>query len=248
MRGLIVVICFLAGFFLLASLMPSGFMPSPISANNTVTPESNFDAYGFLGWNNSIDILLEPTGNTAFETVRGYQVAIAVDPSNTFIGGYTYASFWVFNWDIDWFLWYYTNGTLLPIDYNHELSIDIVPTIRVSTLDSDYSIGYSMRYEIRNSHTQFNVLFNWNITDNATPSLALIDNGLYLTFETSFDDMGSQINAWTLLSGVLFFQPIAGIPYYLSLLIAFPIWICIAYLMFIFVLRMIGAVFGGGGA
>jgi hypothetical protein len=237
MRGLIVVICFLAGFFLLASLMPPQFMSSQVNATGNPNPNENLDSYNILGWNQSVSLQLLNAGGINYTAVRGFNVAIASTASSASLFGWTYAEWWGFTWAIDYFQWNYRNGTLIATQY-----------FPVSLLDTMDTNGITLLFQIKNTHCWFNIGFTYDNGTYASPSLALADDELYMNFNSGFDESGSQMNAWTLLTGVIFFQPISGIPYYLSLLIAFPIWICIAYLMFIFVLRMIGAVFGGGGA
>jgi len=48
--------------------------------------------------------------------------------------------------------------------------------------------------------------------------------------------------------GMLFTASLPDVDPSLNYIIAIPLWICCSYLIFIFVLRIIGAVFGGGGA
>jgi len=237
MRGLIVVICFLASFFLLASLIPSQFMSSAVNATGSPNPTDNLDSYGVIAWNQTETLQLLDAGGINYTTLKGYNIAIASTGSSASLFGWTYAEWWGFTWAIDYFQWNHRNGSLIATQF-----------FPVSLLDSMATDNEPLEFQLKNSHAWFNIYFTYNTTTYASPSLALAGDALYMNFHAGFDEMGSQINAWTLLTGVLFFQPIAGIPYYLSLLIAFPIWICLAYLIFIFVLRMIGAVFGGGGA
>lgn len=116
-----------------------------------------------------------------------------------------------------------------------------------------------IQYILKCSRTSFSVQFNYNITAFTAPSQAYqnltrsgshtsSDGYLGIIIGVDFSERNTQLNAWNLITGFLFFQLIPDLPYTLSLLIEAPIWVCEAYLLFIFVLRIIGAVFGGGGA
>lgn len=245
MRGLVVVVSFLAVFFIIASLIPSGLLQSSSSpqANRGITPNEGLNAYRMLGWNNSKDITILSGGNANETQVKGYNVYMStssgvIDPV---ILGETYASWWIIVWDVDYFKWYLQNGT----DVSNYL---INPRIAISMLDALYAENYSMVFSLVNSHVSLTGAFTWNTGTYAKPSDAYAVDALHLGFETSFDDTGSSINAWNLLTSILFFQYIPSVPIYMSAMIAVPIWVCIGYLVFIFILRMIGVVFGGGGA
>ena len=115
-----------------------------------------------------------------------------------------------------------------------------------------------IQYTLKSSSTTFQAQFSYNISAFTAPSQAYQNltrmgnetstGGLSLTIGIDFSERASQINAWDLITGFLFFQLIPQLPTTISLLIEVPIWIAEAYLIFIFILRVIGAVFGGGGA
>jgi len=63
----------------------------------------------------------------------------------------------------------------------------------------------------------------------------------------NFDQTGTGYNAWDLIGMLLFFQ-LPDVHWIINILLALPFWVPVAYLTFIFILRAIGAIFGGGGA
>jgi hypothetical protein len=164
------------------------------------------------------------------------------------------------------FRWINQNGTETTSNHDVLGSFGSIETHKVLTLaqldiDSRSTNPYGNNtwspetaYTITNSRTTFNVVFEYNITLHPYPTHAYegIGSGnvcgLTMAIGQDFSERATQMNAWTLITGFLFFQLIPDLPVVLSLLIEAPIWIAEAYLLFIFALRVIGAVFGGGGA
>ncbi len=62
-----------------------------------------------------------------------------------------------------------------------------------------------------------------------------------------FDQVNTSANAWSIMSQILVFD-LPEVNSIINILISVPIWIGIAYLSFIIILRVVGAIFGGGGA
>lgn len=94
---------------------------------------------------------------------------------------------------------------------------------------------------------QFTCAFIWDKDTYAKPSEAGEVDQLYITVGRTINQMQSSINAAGLIWSILFFQTPLIHPV-INIFIAIPIWICVGYLIFIFALRLIGALFGGGGA
>jgi hypothetical protein len=148
----------------------------------------------------------------------------------------THESWWVFTWGSDPFSWY-KDGVLV--------SSGSFPAISQAQLDSDYASGDGLNYVIKNGKTSWNIGLAFNTTLYSSPSEAW--NDMAIVFNLDFADRNTSINALNLIS-MLFTANLPEVDPFISKLIAFPIWACIAYMCFIFVLRVVGAVFGGGGA
>jgi hypothetical protein len=82
----------------------------------------------------------------------------------------------------------------------------------------------------------------WNSTLYADPEDAWTNNVLYLTHGVGFTT--SALNIGSLLLGLLFFQ-LPDVPFLLNLILATPMWACIIYLIWWFIISMIP--FLGGG-
>jgi hypothetical protein len=172
---------------------------------------------------------------------------------------------WDYRYNREDFTWFNQNGTESTSTHNVHGAIggndEIHKVLTLSQMDIDcrstHNNTYSPEtfYTARSSRTTFHVIFNYNRTAFDYPTAAYEGTGdpthtcgLAMSIGQEFSERMTQINAWTLITGLLFFQLIPDLPFIVNVLIEVPIWICEAYLIFIFALRVIGAVFGGGGA
>lgn len=98
----------------------------------------------------------------------------------------------------------------------------------VSALDSETNMTYAA-FTIQCEHvTLHNVVsYNQSLYNNATE--AFENDSLYLEFGIEWDELGTGLNAWNLLTSILFFQS-PDIHPYINALIAAPLWAAIAYL------------------
>lgn len=114
--------------------------------------------------------------------------------------------------------------------------------LRVEDIDN-----YPLPFKIQCSHFYMLCDFYYNTTLWTDAIDALNHNELSLLLGIGFDQFGASFDAWSLISKLMTFQPV-DIPSPLNYILAFGLWGAIGYMVFIFVLRVIGAVFGGGGA
>jgi len=237
MRGLIVVFCIIAVSITLIALMPTEFYTATAGSPETgsVTPT------GIMAWNETYILNITDTFAYTFQ-IGGWNIRVEKWPEGLHIE--TYDSWWVFVWNFDGFKWF-KDGIEVSQYYDFP-AIDRW-LIEPSQLDDDFASGKGLAYKIRNSKTEMDVSFAFNETAFDTPSDAYVGNDIRLIFNLDFDDRNTSINALNLI-GMLFTASIPNVDPTINLLISFPIWACTGYLVFIFVLRIIGAVFGGGGA
>jgi hypothetical protein len=99
---------------------------------------------------------------------------------------------------------------------------------------------------VKNSKTKITVSFAFNQTEFGVPLTAWYDDGLEVTFYVEYNDRASSFSALDLIFGFLTFQEIPGIDANISRIIAIPMWIGVAYLIDIFMIKTIGAICGGG--
>lgn len=145
------------------------------------------------------------------------------------------------------------NGFWSPTDIQQHDVLTLVQLDTDSRRGDTYTV-YSpeVSYTLHSSKCSIHIQFSYNGSAYDYPTQAyeqsVAGNGLHMSIGIDFNERYSQINAWTLILSILSFQTIPDLEPTMSILISSPIWICEGYLAFIFALRIIGAVFGGGGA
>jgi len=118
--------------------------------------------------------------------------------------------------------------------------------LEASELNSDFQNNRA-NYKAQCAHFFVRIYFGYDETLYSSPENAWNYHGLNMLIGIDFDQVSTGYNAWSLIAMLLFFQ-LPEIHWVINALIAVPIWLCVGYLSFIFILRSIGAIFGGGGA
>lgn len=78
--------------------------------------------------------------------------------------------------------------------------------------------------------------YNYTLWDNAT--IAFQNDDLHVEFGIEWDELGTGLNAWNILTSILFFQA-PDINFYINAILAIPLWACIAWLAYAFILAAI---------
>jgi len=100
-------------------------------------------------------------------------------------------------------------------------------------------------YIVKCKHFYIRADIGYNTSLYSTLTEAWDAKDLHVLFGINWEQRGTTWDAWSLIANIWFFRGLDVNPY-VNALIAIPIWIAIAYLSFILVLRALGAFFGGG--
>jgi len=247
MRGIVVVVAFVIAMVLIVGLMVST-SPSLFSAQTIGTnPEgaASSTPTQILVWNSTINqTITYASGEDHTLTVNGWRIKIQVMPDTLAIE--TIDEWWIFQWNINYFKWYY-DGVVVSSEY--EIFGELQEYIDWTTINNEYlaNPSHSLIYTLKNSATKMNMVLSFNFTKYANPKDAWMGDGIDFTFNQDIADRNTSINAVAFIAELFTFS-LPGIDPFLNVLIMLPIYAGLAYLAFIFVLRIIGAVFGGGGA
>lgn len=242
MRGVIVLFTIVAATISLILLIPSDFYAAAIDPS--VAPDATIS--DVIAWNNTYiaNLTYNPlvdTSNTF--TLNGYNYGINVYPIGS-INIHTYASWWIFEWDRDDFQWF-MNGVHSSVLYDYIGNIfEVIPTSIIDSFDSPQT------FEIKNSKTQATITLVYDTTTYDTFDAALKANDASIIFNVDWSDRNTSMNALQLV-GMVLTASLPNIHPVLNGLFAVFGWGLVAastYLAFIFVLRIVGAIFGGGGA
>lgn len=232
MRGIIVIISFLAMYVLLVGQIPplmyvSGELP------DIWIPEQfqGIDLQAFGDTWNDTTIYLEFSD---FE-VGGRNMRIAsqyTDNRIMLIQRYGLGLLW-----LEGGTWYNRDNiavSYLRPEYPHLL-------IGAEVLDQDYNEFDSVEFTVRfaeNQPFQFKTFFTWNDSLYVSPSEAWEHDALGLLIGINFDQIGTTYNAWDIIAMLLTFQ-LPDIHWVINAMLVAPIWAVIGYLCYVLVLKAI---------
>jgi hypothetical protein len=245
MRAVIVILAFVVFTVTLVGLMVS---ESPLMFSGMTSGNSAINNNGgatspttLLAWNSTYVLNITDSSDASYHfVIQGWNVAVFTVDSwgHKEIDMATYSTWWIFEWDWDDFVWYKDNVQVSNLN-------DIWFSMFV--LDTHYSQNKTLDYVAQNSKTRMTVTFVFNQTAYTKPSDAYSAGGLSMVFQQDFNDRNTSINALSFIAGIFTFS-LPGLPFIPNLILWIMIFPALMYLSFIFVLRVIGAVFGGGGA
>lgn len=239
LRGLVTAVTFLGALVLIIALIPSGFYTAGESREvNVPDIYESIDIYSFA--ETSIEYLNDSGGSLWFLD-NTYRI------KNIDIG----------NWDIDLYyrrpnegsyrlflvhIWY--DWIIFPSDHQLEwfsrAGVNRGQVLEISHIESDGAGDYSVSYRALCDHTTYHVTLAYNSSLYNSYTEAWNAGALGFFAGVNWDDMNTGLNAWNLISMLLFFQ-LPGISPIINALIAIPIWAAIAYLTYILILRAIEA-------
>jgi hypothetical protein len=81
-------------------------------------------------------------------------------------------------------------------------------------------------------------MFGYNTTSYDNCTQAYENDALGIWLGINFDQVNTQYNAWNLISMILFFQ-MPDVHPLINVIIAIPIWVTIAYLVFTLITKLI---------
>lgn len=237
MRGLIVLFTVVSLTVALIMLMPSDYFTAGTTMPNTY----NNTVLGIIAWNSSYT--QNKTHNAIdYFTLNGYTWYFedALLTEHLTLG--TYSTWWIFNYDFDFVRWINTTG----YDLSQPQELNGIPELRLET----FTGSSPYEFEAKNGRTSLKITFSYNTTAYASWTEALAASELYAIFNADWTDRNTSMNALGVV-GLVLTASLPNIDPVVNGVFALIAWGFIAvsiYLVFIFVLRIVGAVFGGGGA
>jgi hypothetical protein len=247
---LVTVVTFLSVFFLLTASMPSGLIANPQQGKEVNVP-TYFEAIEIQKYAQTYSVNLTSDqytdnfdlGGWRFEWWSDAFTDLGSPPS--FIVLTRYDSWWIFYWYAETGRWYEkAKGTEVDGYGQIALSTRTCYYITKETLDTYYDAeNHVAKFTIQFAVTQFDIFFAFNTSAYSKPSEAWNNNDLHALIGINFDKTNTTFNAWNLIGAILFFQ-MPDINPALNALIAIPIWILIAWLIYILILKAIPFVGG----
>lgn len=232
LKTFLLLISFLGFFAILIGTIPSGFMVTTEEYREQTVPDY-FEAIDLQFFAETWSYTLNATGGT--EGGAGWYF-IDIDIGNR-----------------DFDMWYKkANQTPLQLYFVHRYTWIIFPVshkmqwlnyqgatrgteLEGTELDSDVS---NPSYTAKCDHFHVKVFFAYNDTLYSVPTEAWNNNNLHMLVGIDFDQQETGMNAWNLIGMILFFQ-MPNVHPILNMLIAIPVWVCIAWLTFAFIIAVV---------
>ena len=248
LRGLIVVVSFLGACALLFAFIPTEFY--------AVGEERETDVPNLF---EAMDIYAYAETKSFWMNESGGWVSYIYGAGNPYYG----MSVDLGNWDID-FYYKPADSSFLDCSLLHKTKIffGLFPTpheldwkltngqskgVKLSVEEMQEIAGDTDTIFLRPKckHTTYDVYFAYNSSIYSDFTEAWNSHGLAFFAGVNFDQVNTSYNAWNLIATLLWFK-MPNMPFFMQALLSIPIWVCIGYLVYILILRAIGAIFGGG--
>jgi hypothetical protein len=234
LRGLLVVITFLSVTVLLVSMIPGEFVVSTTTNRQVVVPEA-YSSSEVMAIASSYNFTFGPHVDKEFDlgghTFLIFDNAAGSIPGNGIMMFHTWIEYWIFH-NQDPMLWYDSQN--IQRDTGEDFST--WPwMMKFQTIDD---IGVNTTWTVQCQHVTVKIMFGYNTTSYDNCTQAYENDALGIWLGINFDQVNTQYNAWNLISMILFFQ-MPDVHPLINAIIAIPIWVTIAYLVFTLITKLI---------
>lgn len=242
-RGLVVAVSFLGIFALFINLVPAEFFTASQSNKLVGIPEDLVQAYDIYSFAETQYTYLNSSHpvwwiNTDYRywsiDIGGWDIDFYFKNPNVSAPSYC----WLVHIWTEWYIWP-SDHYLTLYDMN---AISLGETLSIDEFEGEAPFSFRAKCD----HTTYYMSLSYNTTLYSSFEDAWNHEGVAAFAGVNFDDVNTSYNAFDLIAGLLFFAWPAETPIIIRAFLSIPIWACVSYLIFIFILRAIGAVFGGG--
>lgn len=234
---LVTVVTFLGVFTILTALMPPSFYAS-LQERREVAVPAYFQAIDVQQYYQTYVLNITSGQYIEYFTLGGWKLRFW---SSFFVGYQTwiaiqrYDSWLVFEWIAEEGKWYNDRGILVSFIG----SGFYLEHIDAKVLDDNYDVNRSLcKFTVKFEVTQFDIYFTFNASKYSKPSEAWQKSDLHTLIGVSLDKANTAFNAWNVVAQLLFFQ-LPNVHPLINMLIAIPIWVMIAWLIYILILKAI---------
>lgn len=241
MRGLLVVASVIIIMVSMLIIIPPSVYESNLRNSETA---GIINPVNQLSWNSSLTVnLTHAVGFAGWQDtfrLNGFNYIITTYESGQYATSQTIKlqtcaelGDFLIIWAEESMIWYDTDNKIVS------LSSEVIET---SIID-DYATP--AQFTLQNGQTSITATCVYDNTTYSSFDDALTNDAASLVFETELDYTNSNLNAFQLI-GMLYTASLPGLDPLINYLITIPLWIATIYLAFIFILRLTGALFGGG--
>lgn len=177
-------------------------------------------------------------------TVSGWELRLQyrITGTDTYGVRVQHAEYW-------WiFLTGYHDMTIYDLDTGAQISQGDYHILTINNMIAHYDKNATLlKLKCQCPHAKISMYMAFNTTKYDDIGDAFVDGGLSVMVGVGFDQINTSMNVWSIFSSLFFFH-LPMIHPIINTFLTFGLWIAFAYIAGILVLRVIGAVFGGGGA
>ena len=244
LRGIILVMTFLSCFFIITSAIPGQLIVSTQGLRKDVDIPDFIEAKEIIQLNysavesiHSSEYDLEVGGAYSLDRkIGGHDLHFGWDVNEQYILIHHVEYWWIFKTGQHKMKWYH-NGVEIPqVDSPFEGMV-FLDKIR------GYFDDGTAKFRVQCQHFGMDLILAYNTTAYSSFTEAFTNNDFYFITGFRIDDLNTKLSAWDLVGRLLFFQTPEIHPV-LNMIIAIPIWTCIAYLIYVLVLKAIPFVGG----
>jgi hypothetical protein len=234
LRGLLVVVTFLSITVLLVAMIPGEFVVGSTDNRQVVVPE-DYSSSEVMAIASSYNFTFGPHVDKEFDlgghTFLIFDNAAGSIPGTGILMFHTWIEYWIFH-NRDLMKWYDSQN----IERDTGADFSQWPyMMKFQTIDD---IGVNTTWTVQCEHVTVKAMFGYNTTayDNCTQAYENDALGIWLGI--NFDQVNTTYNAWNLIQMILFFQ-MPDVHPLINMIIAIPLWITIAYLVFTLITKLI---------
>jgi len=234
LRGLLVVVTFLSITVLLVAMIPGEFVVGTSENRQVVVPD-DYSSSEVMAIASSYNFTFGPHVQEDF-TMGGHDFTIFDNamgsvPGTGIIMYHKWIEYWIFH-NQDFMKWYDQQN----IERDTDLEDYQWPyMLKFQTIDD---IGVNTTWTVQCEHVTIKAMFGYNTTSYDNCTQAYENSALGIWLGINFDQVNTQYNAWNLIQMILFFQ-MPDVHPLINMIIAIPIWITIAYLVFTLITKLI---------
>jgi hypothetical protein len=118
--------------------------------------------------------------------------------------------------------------------------------LTINNMETHYdSTDKLLKLSCKCSHVTLTVYMAYNTTKWDNIGDAFVNGELSVLFGVGFDQISTSTNVWSIFTSLFFFH-LPMVHPIINAVLTFGLWIAFAYIAGILILRIIGAIFGGG--
>jgi len=239
LRGLIITISTLSCIVLLILWLPApDFAESIIEARQYSTPE-DFDITEIIAYNDTYSLTFNYTMDMPYhidadESGIGHDLWLQLDKYWISLDHFWYWFFIPVGFhDMEWYDTSHSEKISYQEAYMEKLDME--------TLDIyDYGSIFWMECE----HLQLKIVFSYNTTMYASHFDAFDNEALTMSVGVEWELEKTTYNAWDLIAMLLFYN-FPETHWMINAILKVPIWVCIAYLSYVLIIKVIPLIAGG---